>query len=385
MPSVTPRQVPDERESMRADIRDCVAKVGELLDKPGYPPIQTLNWLRSLCSRYDDTPQSNGQPTLPAIQDAAEFTRSELKPPTELVAGILHKGCKLALGGGSKTFKTWALIDLALSVSHGQPWLGFKTTCSKVAYLNFELPDWSIHSRLKSVAYSKQIIITPGWLHVWNLRGQAADYKDLLPRLSNEISIDKLGLIILDPIYKLYGKADENSARDISGLLNEFERLARDTGAAIAFAAHFAKGNAASKESIDRISGSGVFARDPDSIVTFTRHEEEDAFTVDATLRNHATVKPFVVQWEFPLMERNDELDPVDIKRRQTGRAKEFTVAMLIEALGKRKMASGEFQKHCESQNGMSRPTFYALLKKAGEAGSLIRDNGKWRVKPATV
>src|ERR1051326_5934928 len=41
---------------------------------------------------------------------------------------------------------------------------------------------------------------------------------------------------------------------------------------AVAFAGHSAKGDASVKEAIDRIRGSGVFARDPDSLVTFTKH-----------------------------------------------------------------------------------------------------------------
>jgi RecA-family ATPase len=72
------------------------------------------------------------------------------------------------------------------------------------------------------------------------------------------------------------------------------------TGAAIAFGAHYSKGNQARKESIDRVGGSGVFARDPDSLLNFTRHEERDCFTVEMTLRNHPPQKPFVVKWEYP-------------------------------------------------------------------------------------
>ena len=62
-------------------------------------------------------------------------------------------------------------------------------------------------------------------------------------------------------------------------------------GAAVAFGAHFAKGNAAGKEHLDRVSGSGVWARDPDAIITATRHEEDDAFAVEMTLRNFAPVE----------------------------------------------------------------------------------------------
>jgi Asp-tRNA(Asn)/Glu-tRNA(Gln) amidotransferase A subunit family amidase len=44
---------------------------------------------------------------------------------------------------------------------------------------------------------------------------------------------------------------------------------------------------------MDRISGSGVFARDPDSVLIMTKHEQEDTYTVEATLRN---LKPIGLQ-----------------------------------------------------------------------------------------
>ena len=66
-------------------------------------------------------------------------------------------------------------------------------------------------------------------------------------------------LIILDPSYKLLHGRDENKAGDIAALLDEFEVLAVKTGAAVAFGAHYSKGNQAQKESIDRVGGSGVF------------------------------------------------------------------------------------------------------------------------------
>jgi AAA domain len=99
----------------------------------------------------------------------------------------------------------------------------------------------------------------------------------LLPKFRSRIRDQVHALVIIDPTYKLLGTADENSATDISALLNMVESLAVSTGAAVAMAGHFAKGNASAKESIDRISGSGVFARDPDSLIIFTKHEQENA------------------------------------------------------------------------------------------------------------
>lgn len=319
---------------------------------------------------------------LPAAEDAAVFTQSDLTEPDQLICGVLHRGCKMVIGGGSKTFKSWSLIDLALSISHNEPWLSFKTTRARVCYVNLELPSWSLHSRIKAVARDKQIQIQPNWLQVWNLRGHSVAAAELVPQLSAELNKSNLGLIIIDPVYKLLGNADENSARDINGLLNWFEMLARETGAAIAFASHFSKGNQASKESVDRISGSGVFARDPDAILTFTRHEAASAFVVDSTLRNCPAIDPFVARWQYPLMRRSNDLDPTKLKQpNRGGRTASFTVEMIVDCLGQGKLTTAQWQKRCFENAGITRPTFYRLMKDAEKEGIVEKGiDEKWFV-----
>ncbi|MEI6562622.1 MAG: hypothetical protein WCO68_11185 [Verrucomicrobiota bacterium] len=80
--------------------------------------------------------------------------------------------------------------------------------------------------------------------------------------------------------------------------------VAVQTGAAIALFHHFAKGNATGSALQDRLSGNSVFARDPDSMITMTRHKEADAYVLESTLRNLKNQPPFVVKWEFPLIRK---------------------------------------------------------------------------------
>jgi len=321
-----------------------------------------------------DVPEVNGEPhekpALPPIVDATAFLAEKLTPPPELVYGILHQGSKMVLGGGSKTFKTWTLTDFALAVAMGEPWLSFKTNKSRVLFLNFEIPPAFFQERIAAVTNEKRIQLAPENFDLWNLRGHSAAYSVIIPRILERVKDSGYGLIIFDPVYKLYGDTDENSAGAVAQLLNALESLAVSTDAAIAFGAHYSKGNQSGKESIDRISGSGVFARDPDTILNFTRHEEKDAFVVEATLRNFKPVAPFVVRWLYPLMRRDDDLDPAKLKQ-AIGRPAKHSETKLLEILksGKkrRKLATTDWQKRCQSEKGISKSTFYELLEKLRE------------------
>lgn len=308
--------------------RSCIADCSSLIEvaRDTRKPAKLIGYAASklLCSYA-------AKAELPPVIDAAEFVAHELPQPPELVGGILHQGSKLVLGGGSKSFKTWTLLDLAVSVAHGCQWLGRNTAQGRVLYLNFEIQPWSWQGRVGAVAKGKGITLKPGQLSLWNLRGRANDYTVLLPQIQQAAKRD-YSLIVLDPIYKLYGQTDENSAGDVAKLLNAIDELCTRTGAATAFGAHFSKGIQSGKDSIDRISGSGVFARDPDSLLIFTAHEEADAFTVEATLRNFPRPEPFVVRWEYPLMVPDLQLDPTKLKTK-AGRKRAHQPEELCAAL----------------------------------------------------
>ena len=154
-------------------------------------------------------------------------------------------------------------------------------------------------------------------LHLWNLRGHNADLTLLRPKLEEQLARHQFGLIILDPAYKVLGDRDENANGEIASLMNELEALAQRTGAAIVVAHHFAKGDSTAKNAIDRMSGAGAWARDPDTIVVLTPHEEPDCFTVTRILRNLPQVAEFVVEWDYPLMRLASDLNPEALRRPQ--------------------------------------------------------------------
>jgi len=232
-------------------------------------------------------------------------------------------------------------LDLAVSVAYGVPWMGFSTLPGRVLFVNFEIQEEFFQDRIKAVVGAKSLGLEKGRFDVWNLRGKSASYDLIVPKIIARIRDEGYVLCVMDPVYKLYGKTDENSASDVAALLNCFEGMTVDTRSTVAFGAHYSKGNQAAKEAIDRVSGSGVFSRDPDSIINFTRHEEENAFTVEPILRNLPPVNPFVVRWQYPLMVLDDTLDPECLKQPSGGgRAKEHSLVEMLATIRDRTEAN---------------------------------------------
>ncbi len=359
-----------EKSELRKIIKTCSGIVSQIYDYEG--DIDELKF-----SVQSDLGEVFGvKNERPKIITAREFMASDLSSPPQIIHGILHAGSKMAVGGASKSFKTWTLLDLAISVSTGCDWLKFQTTQGKVLFLNFEIQEYSWQTRIRKIAEAKQIELNSD-LHLWNLRGHAEDFRALIPKIIQRAR-ENYSLIILDPIYKIYGNTDENSARDTAALLNSLENLANQSGAAIAFAAHFAKGNASSKNAIDRISGSGVFARDPDSILVFTEHESESAFTIEPILRNFPHHPSFAVRWTFPLMSVVADLDPSKLKQ-AGGKKPDFASDDILKLLPDDGCENKEWLR-VAGESGISQATFYRLRRMLVSNGKVIESkvNGKW-------
>lgn len=320
--------------------------------------------------KREGKPAEDGAPVpLPALVWGPEIEGRQIELPPELIAGILHQGAKMVLGGGSKSFKTWCLADLAISISAGVPWWGREVRKGRVVYLNLEVSKPFFERRLQDIAHAKGCPLSSD-LGVWNLRGHCTDHAVLLPRLADELAGQKIAAIVLDPTYKVMTRS-ENAQEEVAALMNSIERLGEQTGAAVIFGSHFAKGNASGKEAIDRISGSGVFARDPDAILTMTRHEEPDTFVIDPILRNCPPVEPFCVTWEFPLMRHADGLDVTALKQPATGKKPGFSAADAVRILGAG-MSRPEWVQAIRDGLGVGNTKAYGLIADAEKCGAVV-------------
>lgn len=322
---------------------------------------------------------------LPEIKSLEQIVEENIPEPPEIIEGILHQTLKLMLGGPSKARKTWFLMHLALALATGQMWLGHQCRKGPVLYINFELPEPFFKKRALRILKRMGINGLPSGFYELNLRGYAGPAEVVLPAITKKIQRlpSSLSAIVIDPTYKLMGATrDENKAADIASLMNEFDKVALQTNASVISAAHFAKGNASVKEAIDRISGSGVFGRDPDSILIMSPLNTDDAFQLDFILRCLPPKKEVAIRWNLPCFEIDDSLDPSDLKK--TGRPSTYSADDLIEVLGGESYAEKEWRQKCEEKTGMSERTFQRLKKELAVARRiyLSKIDGTWSKSP---
>ena len=118
----------------------------------------------------------------------------------------------MALGGGSKSFKTWTLWNSPSAFPRAGSGWAFDDCKGKVLYVNFELPAFAIEHRVQRDLRGHENPV-PENLTLLEFSGHAADAAArFCPRSRGRQSGRVYSLIILDPLYKLLGARDENAS-----------------------------------------------------------------------------------------------------------------------------------------------------------------------------
>lgn len=252
----------------------------------------------------------DGDSALAAIIEAGAYVVTDPPDPDPIIEGLIEAGDKIGIIAPAKRQKSFLALQLALCVSAGRPFLGWAVPKPRrVLIVQLEIKGGHYHRRTRYVARTLGITADDlgGRLGIVNGRGAGIMPDDLL-RLAMSFGAD---LIIVDPLYKVT-EGDENSARDIKPTLAAFDRIATETGAAVLWVHHDAKGAPGERDTRDRGAGSNVLVRDVDQLFTLAPHRDTDGATVLETLaRNYADDGPRVIVWEDGAFRVDHSLDAV--------------------------------------------------------------------------
>lgn len=273
----------------------------------------------------------------------------ELSPP--LIDGILRQGHKMLLAGPSKAGKSFAQIELCIAVAEGLTWFGFQCTQGKILYINLELDRTSCLHRFKDVYNALKI--QPHNLQnidIWNLRGKSVPMDKLSPKLIRRAKQKGYIAVIIDPIYKVI-TGDENSADQMAAFCNQFDKICTELGTAVIYCHHHSKGTQAGKKSMDRASGSGVFARDPDALLDMSELVLNDNIVKQ---QENTIICEVCQKW----LGRYDKLDEVS-----------------------QDMMCSEVQMREMCQKTLSEIDFRKLMKEAEQARKSVQGRTAWRIE----
>lgn len=257
---------------------------------------------------------------LPAIEKSPLDSDVITDVPPELIKGILRKGHKMIIASASKAGKSFLLLELAIAISEGRKWLSFQCMQGKVLYVNLEIDRPSFRQRIVDI-YKALGIKTKHRFDIWNLRGKSMPMDKLAPKIIRKIDAEHYDAVIIDPIYKAI-TGDENNASEMAAFCNQFDKIA-ESGASVIYCHHHSKGAQGNKKAIDRASGSGVFARDPDAQLDMIQLEMPDeiknfvadngatAWRLESSLREFRNIKPLNFWFRYPIHEV-DEVGVLD-------------------------------------------------------------------------
>jgi hypothetical protein len=220
--------------------------------------------------------------------------------------------------------KTWGVLDQAVCVALGKPWLGFRTVKSTVLIIDEESGTHRLLSRMGNVMRAHEapaeIPLYFVSLHGFNLIDDhgAAELEDLVKEVQP-------GLVIIDALADVMLGGDENLVRDIQPPLVRLRRIAERQDCAIQVIHHVNKAG--------EYRGSTALKGAVDSMILVESAPDSNLVSFRAEKARDVMIKPFAATAHFDI--GTFRLTEADI---QTGQAKlspgERYVLKYLEANG---------------------------------------------------
>lgn len=192
------------------------------------------------------------------------------------------------LGAEDKAGKTWAVVDLALSVVTGGKWLGeFESTQGRVLFYCGEGGARNIVRRVRAVAEHKRVPmgLLSGQLFVSEQAPELRS-KEALEKMNEELLLHEPKLVLVDPLYLAARGGKGSDLYAMGDLLTDVQQLVQGYGAALMFTTHWNKTGTGTGAQRFTGVGPGAWGRVLGSGAVASRGREEDKSVVE-------------VEWEF--------------------------------------------------------------------------------------
>ena len=216
-----------------------------------------------------------------------------------------------------KIGKSWLVIDLALSIATGRPWLGTKCCTGEVLILDNELHGETSANRIPWVARTRGMEMSSLDEHVYieNLRGKLMNFISLGPYLK-QFQPGKFKVVILDAFYRFLPTGlQENDNGGMAGIYNLLDSYAEYLKCSFVLIHHTSKGDQSQKAITDVGAGAGSGSRATDTHLILRKHEEDDVVVMESEARSWPPGDARCLRWNFPIWVPDDKADPGALKK----------------------------------------------------------------------
>jgi len=345
-------------ERLRREIRKAIAHVARrgLRSTPGDVSRGAVGGeATSEATEADERGLVRAEPT-PFVRYAS-FMAMTMEAPRWMIEGLWTSASHGILGGEPKTSKSTIALAMALSVASGKSFLRrFPVHVSgPVMMVQEENTPWVMQDRMRKVARyygligsdlgTSSVMTSPSPtgsiarssialefpsdlpFHLLNNYGfdlSDPDHRELLER---EISIIRPILVVLDPLYLMFGGADMDKSSQVVPFLKWIMRIGHEYGCSMLLIHHFRKAQQSSNGSVprpgQRLLGSGTFHGWVESALYADKIDEGDGWLQVRLEREFRNVGP-----RRPLDIRLDMGEPGDLKF--SARVAEFNMQDLL-------------------------------------------------------
>ena len=161
---------------------------------------------------------------------------ADLPDPSPLIRGTIDLGTVTVLAGYWGTLKSFVALDWAWSVATGRRWLGRPCEQRRVLYVAGE-GAYGIHARLDAWQTGWQTRVPDDAFALVRDPVHLLNTTDVL-ELCGLVDEDDYGLVIIDTVSKSIPGADENSAKDMSGVVGALYEIQAHTHGGTVVAVH---------------------------------------------------------------------------------------------------------------------------------------------------
>ena len=317
---------------LRGDIRKAIwhvrRKAAKKASAAAAPAPKETKEVREDEAKDDETPSRL------RFVSYSSFMAMTMEEPKWLIENVWTAGSHGIIGGEPKTAKTTLAMAMGLSVASGRPFLGqFEVgTMGPVLMVQEENAPWMMQDRMRQLSVHMDLIpresarllgrasrgalgteihevdlpeAFPFWL--MNNCGFDLSMEEHRDFLEGYVAEAEPVLVILDPMYLIFGPIDANSMRDLQPFLKWVIHLRYKYDCAVALVHHMGKTNqnTVGRRAGQRLIGSATLHGFTDSaLYTSLLEEPRDGWTkvlMERDFRSMQPQRPLEMAWHFGL------------------------------------------------------------------------------------